>query len=338
MNRSAYFDNAKAILIYLVVLGHLMSGYLEKNQYIDTLYLVIYFFHMPAFILIAGHFSRTVKSVSDLKKIGKTLVLPYIIFQLLYTLYYKNVFGDGVIFEFFEPRYAMWFLLSMVMWKFMLWAFSGHKLMVLVSIVLSLLVGYISEVNEWLSLARTFFFFPFFLMGYHLNRENFVKMKNKWNMGIASVLGLVYILFVYQYGDVRWKEWFFGRIPYEDIHYGIVESGSSTGLLSRLLVYGIMIIATYIFLSLVPKNYQWYTDIGGKTLAVYLLHLFVVRAFKATAVYDWIADTGNYLALFAIAFFIVYLLSSKWVWKVTSPIITGNIINLPKKLKMRDSV
>lgn len=334
MNRSAYFDNAKAILIYLVVLGHLMSGYLQENQYIDTLYLVIYLFHMPAFILISGHFSRTIKSKSDLKKIAKTLLLPYIIFQLLYTLYYKNVFGDSVVFEIFEPRYALWFLLSMAIWKFLLWAFSGHKLMVLVSIALSLVIGYISEVNEWLSLARTFFFFPFFLLGYHLNRENFVKLKNKWNIGAASILGAGLVVFIFQFGDVRWKEWFFGRIPYEEISYGIVEIGA----LSRLVVYMAMFIATYIFLSLVPKGKQWYTDIGGKTLAIYLLHLFVVRAFKSTAIYEWIEDTGNYVLLFGIAFFVVYVLSRKWVWNITSPLITGNIINLSKKFVTRDSV
>jgi len=334
MNRSAYFDNAKAILIYLVVLGHLMSGYLKENQYIDTLYLVIYLFHMPAFILISGHFSRKIKNRNDLMKIAKTLLLPYIIFQLLYTLYYRNVFGDRVVFEIFEPRYALWFLLSMAIWKFLLWAFSGHKLMVLVSIALALLVGYVSAVNEWLSLARTFFFFPFFIMGYHLNRENFVKLKSKWNMAGASIIGILLVLLVNQFGDVRWKEWFFGRIPYEDISYGIVESGA----LSRLVVYALMFVATYIFLSLVPKTHQWYTDIGGKTLAVYLLHLFVIRAFKATAVYEWIEDTGNYIILFGLAFFIVYILSSKWVWKITAPLITGNIINLSKKIGTRNSV
>ena len=96
--------------------------------------------------------------------------------------------------------------------------------MILVSVIVSLLVGYISEVNEWLSLSRTFFFFPFFLIGYYVNRENFAKMKNKWNVRFASILATVLVLFVYVYGDVRWKEWFFGRIPYEDINYGILES------------------------------------------------------------------------------------------------------------------
>ena len=320
MSRTAYFDNAKAILIYFVVLGHLMSGYLNENPYLDTLYLVIYLFHMPAFILISGHFSRKIRSVEDFKKLGKTLVLPYLIFQILYTLYYRDVFGDGVEFEFFEPRYALWFLLSMVMWKIMLWIFSSHRGMILVSILLSLLVGYISEVNEWLSLSRTFFFFPFFLMGYYINRENFVKLKNSWNVWVARTVAGVIVMLLYLYGDVRWKEWFFGRVPYGEIGYGLLESD----ILSRLFIYGLMIVSTYVFLSLVPQASQWYTNIGGKTLGIYLLHLFIIRAFKETEAYSWIEDTGNYFALFILAFLIVYILSSKPVWRITAPLITVN--------------
>ena len=318
MKRTAYFDNAKAILIYLVVLGHLMSGYLQQNEYLDTIYLVTYLFHMPAFILIAGHFSRKIKGLDDLKKIGRTLVLPYVIFQLLYSLYYKNIFGDGVEIELLEPRYALWFLLSMVMWKILLSVFGSHKAMILVSIVVSLLIGYLSEVNEWLALSRTFFFFPFFLIGYYLDREIFTKMKNKWNVRVASMLAIVLVVFIYIFGDVKWKEWFFGRIPYEDISYGILESA----VLSRIFIYVLMIVSTYIFLTLVPKGNHRYTAIGGKTLCVYLLHLFIIRAYKETELYVWIEDTGNYVLLFGIAFVIVYVLSTNWVWKVTAPLIT----------------
>lgn len=322
MKRTAYFDNAKAILIYLVVLGHLLSGYLKQNEYVDTLYLIIYLFHMPAFILISGHFSRKIKGLKDLKKIVKTLLLPYVIFQLLYSLYYKNVFGDGVEIEFLEPRYALWFLLSMIMWKMMLWIFGNHKSMIVVSVVLSLLAGYIGEVNEWLSLSRTFFFFPFFLIGYYLDRESFAKMKNKWNVRVASVLAIALVIFVYVYGDIRWKEWFFGRIPYEEINYGILDSP----LLSRIFIYVLMMICTYVFLTLVAKENRWYTAIGSKTLVVYLLHLFIIRAFKETELYAWIQDTGNYVALFGIAFVVVYILTRNWVCRVATPLITISLM------------
>ena len=131
---------------------------------------------------------------------------------------------------------------------------------------------------------------------------------------MASVLGIALVLFVYVYGDIGWKEWFFGRIPYEDINYGILDSA----VLSRMFIYVLMIFSTYVFLPLVPKGNKWYTAIGGKTLVVYFLHLFIIRAFKETDIYVWIKDTSNYIALFGIAFVIVYILSCNWVCKVTA--------------------
>lgn len=321
MKRSAYFDNAKAILIYFVVLGHLLSGYLCANKYLDTLYLVIYLFHMPAFILISGHFSRKIKTLEDLKKLIKTLMIPYVIFQLIYSFYYMKVFSDPIEFSLFEPRYALWFLLSMLLWKVMLSIFGNHKGMIVVSIVLSLFVGYISEINEWLSLSRTFFFFPFFLIGYYVNRETFEKLKNKCNVRIAFIGSLLLIVFVYYFGDVRWREWFFGRVPYEEIYYNIFD----TAVISRLVVYLLMIVSVYLFLTLVPIKQRWYTVIGEKTLTVYLLHLFIIRAFKETELYTWIGKTDNFLVLTMIAFAIVYVLSRKWVWRVTKPILTISI-------------
>ena len=83
-----------------------------------------------------------------------------------------------------------------------------------------------------------------------------------------------------------------------------------------------MIVSTYVFLTLVPKGNRWYTVVGSKTLVVYLLRLFIIRAFKETEVYAWIEDTGNYVALFGIAFVIVYVLTRNSVCRVTTPLMT----------------
>ncbi len=49
MKRDPYFDNAKAVLIVLVVLGHTLARMVEENEWILTIYLFIFSFHMPAF-------------------------------------------------------------------------------------------------------------------------------------------------------------------------------------------------------------------------------------------------------------------------------------------------
>ncbi|WP_426638635.1 acyltransferase family protein [Priestia aryabhattai] len=56
--RDAYFDNVKFILIVLVVFGHLLTPFINDEQWLRTLYIFIYTFHMPAFILISGYFAK----------------------------------------------------------------------------------------------------------------------------------------------------------------------------------------------------------------------------------------------------------------------------------------
>lgn len=48
------FDNVKAILIFLVVIGHMTSDYVSDSHLIRWITLWIYTFHMPAFIFISG--------------------------------------------------------------------------------------------------------------------------------------------------------------------------------------------------------------------------------------------------------------------------------------------
>ncbi len=50
--RDYFFDNARAILILLVVFGHMLQPYTSGDKYLSALYLVIYSFHMPTFLFI----------------------------------------------------------------------------------------------------------------------------------------------------------------------------------------------------------------------------------------------------------------------------------------------
>src|SRR5699024_8408040 len=88
MKRNAYFDNARLILIFLVVFGHMIQPFIENSSHLNTLYMWIYTFHMPAFIFIAGFFARGYGTIGYISKLAKKLLLPYLIFHLIYTGYY----------------------------------------------------------------------------------------------------------------------------------------------------------------------------------------------------------------------------------------------------------
>ena len=112
--RDAYFDNAKALLIVSVVLGHTLSGMLGETRWMDSLYMFIYTFHMPAFIFVTGYYAKVLRTKKDWWKLTKSVVLPYFIFQFLYTAYYIYVLDLSVTFNFFEHlRWGLWFLVSL---------------------------------------------------------------------------------------------------------------------------------------------------------------------------------------------------------------------------------
>ena len=48
------YDNVKALLIFLVVVGHMTTDYVKDAQCVRWLTLWIYTFHMPAFVFVSG--------------------------------------------------------------------------------------------------------------------------------------------------------------------------------------------------------------------------------------------------------------------------------------------
>ena len=77
-------DNLKAILIFLVVLGHLLISFThdtcETAKYLSSF---IYSFHMPLFIIISGYFSKKEITKAYILK----LLLIFIIMNISFSFY-----------------------------------------------------------------------------------------------------------------------------------------------------------------------------------------------------------------------------------------------------------
>src|SRR3954467_6618617 len=115
--RTAYYDNAKFLLVFLVVLGHFIQSYIHDNKIIFTLYTAIFLFHMPAFILISGYFAKGYKKKGYFKKSVKKILIPYFIFQIIYSIYYYLIGKEEKLaFDFVHPHWSLWFLLSLFFW------------------------------------------------------------------------------------------------------------------------------------------------------------------------------------------------------------------------------
>src|SRR5919197_6422617 len=91
--RDGHLDNAKFIGVLLVVCGHVLAQIMPGSGFAHAVYLFIYTFHMPLFIVLAGYFSRSFTfSAGKARKLITALAVPYIIFEVAFA-YYRWLLG-----------------------------------------------------------------------------------------------------------------------------------------------------------------------------------------------------------------------------------------------------
>ncbi|WP_079525043.1 MULTISPECIES: acyltransferase family protein [Halobacillus] len=189
---------------------------------------------------------------------------------------------------------------------------------VLVAFIFGIAIGYIDVIGQFLSLSRTFVFFPIFLLGFCLQREHFNKIRNQVRWKWVGVILLLTILtafyFVFPKEGIQWL---FGSYSFESMGVSGWEAGAI-----RLIQYGLTIAATIGFLALVPNQPFKLTVIGARTMYVYLLHGFVIQTVKAFIPHKQLdLLSSNLLLLFVASIGICLFFGHQGTKRLTRPII-----------------
>lgn len=316
-NRDSYFDNAKFFLILLVVFGHIIRSFIDDSPFLMNVYKFVYTFHMPAFILISGYFAKSFRKKGYVKKIAKKLILPYLIFQGIYSVYYYFIENKGeMVLDPLDPHWSLWFLVSLFFWNILLFAVTKFdtKWALLLAFSIGLAAGYFEFISNYLSLSRTFVFFPLFLVGFYLNRKHFDIITKHHVKAISFVLLLVtFVSYAFLEFDY---EWLFGSKPYS--HFG---EPSMLSAVIRLGFYSLTLITSISFLSFIPKKHSFYTEWGTRTFYVYLLHGFIIQYMRNSEILDWMKDYQSLALIIILTILMTSTLSSKLVKAVTQPLI-----------------
>lgn len=88
-NRLIGIDVLKLIAIYLVIYGHCVQYLLDGDFHDNMVWITIYTFHMPVFMVISGYFAKDSMDLklSDLvKKKAKQLIFPMIFWSVLLSI------------------------------------------------------------------------------------------------------------------------------------------------------------------------------------------------------------------------------------------------------------
>ncbi|MEU5215949.1 acyltransferase family protein [Streptomyces sp. NPDC020807] len=280
--RDPYFDNAKYLTILLVGVGHLVPVVMVDSRATLALYLYVYVFHMPVFVLVSGYLSRSYTGRPDqLRRLLTGVALPYVVFEIAYTLLIRWGKEPNYPVSLLHPSYVMWFLVALFVWRVTSPFWSVVRWPVAVSVVIAALAVATPDLGGALGLPRILQYLPFFVMGLRMRPEHFRALR-RTPVRIAAVVVLaVALVIAYQVAPRVSLNWIWRTRSVQELDMELVP-----GLFWAGVLFLTAVLTTAAFLALVPGTHRWFTVLGSGTICAYLLH-------------DLMIKTGVYTGFFA---------------------------------------
>ena len=315
--RDYYFDNAKFILIILVVMAHGISKAEGWNPVVTTIWTFINMFHMPAFLFISGYFSKKAAAGgrADVQKLF-TYMLYYAVAQIVSVLFDHFVLHDPEVTK--SMLYAMsslWFLQIIIVYHTLLPFLAGLKnsAVMIISLAAGMLIGFDAAVGHFLSIHRAFAFMPFFIAGYVFSPELMAKARQTGaavRIGAGAFLAAVFAAIHFKLLNMP-DMVFTGPFNYYRIaeDTGIAWYSAAMWRAAHYVIAGLMIAA---FMLVIPRGKTFFSRFGARTLSVYILHRFL---YVTSLEFGWVKNNvnswGSFILLVLIIIAVTFILSLK---------------------------
>jgi fucose 4-O-acetylase-like acetyltransferase len=207
--RNIKIDFLKAVAIFLVVYGHCIqyAGNGKNNFFQDPVFIFIYSFHMPLFMMISGWVFFYSFSRKDFIEIVvdrfKQLVVPVMFWTVTFSFFvglvkYKGHFL-GTIFKVSvgDIYNGFWFLTVLFVISL---AFSGivkmlSKFQFVFLIVFWIFLLFLPD-GYYFSFVK--FMYPYFLLGYYSNKYKENLREIKYQVGLLSIVSMGILLFCWR--------------------------------------------------------------------------------------------------------------------------------------------
>lgn len=307
--RDPYFDNAKYFAIVLVACGHAWEPLAHGSRAVTAAYLTVYAFHMPAFALISGYFSRSFDMAPGrVRRLLTGVAVPYLVFETAYTFFYRWAQDDpDRPLSLLDPGYALWFLVALFIWRLTtpVWLALRHP--VPVAMGFAVLAAVSPDIGGDISLQRVLSFLPFFVLGLTLRAEHFERLRTRRVRLLALPVGVAAFGAAYVVAPRFGAGWLYRSSS-------AAEQGvpSWAGLVTTPALTGVALVLTACFLAWVPGRPVWFTGLGAGTMYGYLLHVVFIKASRFWDWYDhpWLHTPLGELAVTAAAIGVISFLCS----------------------------
>ncbi|HEY0375178.1 MAG TPA: acyltransferase family protein [Amnibacterium sp.] len=312
--RDPFFDNAKFLLIVLVVLGHNWIPAIDHVPLAKAAYVLVYTFHVPAFALVCGIFSRGFDGRPEqVRKLVTTVLVPYLIFDALYALELAWLRHDTKPFDLASPIYVCWFLLALFLWRLTSPLWRAVRFPIVLALIVSLVAG-ITIRDDGFAISRAAQLLPWFVAGQVLGPERFAWLKDvraRIAGGAVMATAAVAAWFLAPSIDLSWLN---RQQSAGELHVTVPQYLGVALLLDA--VTAVLVLAA---LALVPARRSWLTGLGAATMYPYLLHGLVVRLLEHVGVHGALTGLGwiGVVAISALAVALALVLATPVVRRAT---------------------
>lgn len=308
--RDPYFDNVKYLAIVLVAVAHAWEPVMDGSRATRALYMVVYAFHMPAFILISGYFSRTFDmSAPKVKRLITGVAVPYVLFETAYSLFKRYVDdAPDTSISLVDPLFLTWFLIALFIWRITtpIWRTLRHPLPV--ALAIAMLASVSPDIGDDLDLQRVFQFLPFFVLGLLMKPEHFQLVRRREVRLLSLPLFAGALLFAYWIAPRMQLGWLYRANSAQEM-----DAPWWSGAVMSLALFGCALALTIGFLAWVPRRNMWFTALGAGTICGYLLHGFLIKGAVYTGLFDrhtWLSGPVGLVIVSVVAAAAVTLMCS----------------------------
>lgn len=295
--RIALYDNVRAVLICLVVVGHFLDDYTAGSGAFRSAFVFIYAFHMPLFIFLSGLFQKdsgTLARTVGLICVGFALKITFTLVRLL--------LGWNVSFSLLGDDWIPWFMFTLAAYTASGWVLRSFdkRFLLVFSILVGCFVGYDSTIGDQLYLSRIVVFYPFFVLGQMCDREKLEAVSEKRWLRLAglAVLSIWAALCLFAREQIyTLRPLFTGRNP-----FSVNELFLPWGCGWRLLCYGISAVTGFALICVTPsRRLPVVSAYGARTLEIYYWHGPVRNIFNYFGIYTLCATRSGKLIWLACA-------------------------------------
>ncbi|MFM9493621.1 acyltransferase family protein [Streptomyces galilaeus] len=305
--RDAFFDNAKYLAIVLVAVGHAWEPLRDDSRAAAALYIAVYTFHMPAFIVISGYFSRSFDaSPSRIRRLVTGVAVPYVIFEVAYSLFKRWADDDpGHPISLLDPWYLTWFLIALFVWRLTTPLWKVVRWPLPIALAIAALASVSPDIGDDLDLQRVLQFLPFFVLGLLLKPEHFQLVRRREVRLLAVPVFAGALAVAYWAAPQMNAAWFYRRDSAQEL-----AAPGWTGAVMTLALFGCSVVLVACFFAWVPGRRMWFTALGAGTLYGYLLHGFLAKGSRFWDWYDndWLHQPLGEIAVTIVAAVIITVL------------------------------